>query len=276
MKQPPDHGRRRSVAHFDSAASEWAEVYEQDTLAGAVYRDRMAAALALAPEPAAASRALDAGCGAGLMAVELGRRGYRVDAVDTSAAMVESAARRAREAGLDATVSPRVGAVESMPFEAASFDLVVALGVIPWVTDPKVAVEALAEVLAPGGTLLLSADNRARLNRLLDPRASPLAYRARRLKARARRRGAAPAGAVYRFHWPSAVEDLVAAAGLELVETRAIGFGPFTLNARALLSDAAAITIHRRLQSLADRGAPVLRRTGTHHLVVARKPANGP
>ena len=272
------HGRP-TAAHFDAASAEWRDVYEADTLEGVIYRARMEAALAWIDEiaPPAGARALDAGCGAGLSVVELGRRGYAVDAIDASPAMVELTTRHAAQRGVAEVVSARVGEVERLPFADDTFELVVALGVLPWVGDPGAALAELRRVLKPGGHAIVTADNRARLSFLLDPWANPFLVRVRQLRDLVRRRSRKPADIVVRFHWPSTFDRLVAAAGLEPIAARTVGFGPFTLHGRPLFSDAAGMRSQRRLQRLADRGVPGVRGSGSHYLINARKPSeSGP
>lgn len=264
----------RVVAHFDSAASYWSEVYDAATLEGVIYRERMAAVLwwvdGLGPgEP---KRALDIGCGAGVTSVELARRGYAVDAIDTSPAMVERTRRLAREHGLESAIEAGVGDVHALPSSAGRFDLVVALGVIPWIEEPAPAVAEMARVVRPGGRVILSADNRARLNSLLDPLATPPLMHARKVQRWLRRRRRRPSGTPYRYHWPYSIDRLVARAGLERLEATTVGFGPFSLLGRPLVDDAVGLRLHRRLQALADRGTPGLRATGSHYLVYAAKP----
>ena len=127
-------------------------------------------------------------------------------------------------------------------------------------------------VLRPGGHAIVSADNRARLSFLLDPWANPFLIRVRQLRDLVRApRAVRPPGIIVRFQWPSTVDRLVAAAGLERVEARTVGFGRFTLHGRELFDDPIAMR-PRRLQALADRGIPGVRGTGAHYLVHVQKP----
>src|SRR3954462_10552822 len=76
-------------AHFGQTADYWRDVYEHEGLQGLVYRERMQAALAWVDELGLpqGSRVLEVGSGAGLATVELARRGFTVEATDSSAAM---------------------------------------------------------------------------------------------------------------------------------------------------------------------------------------------
>src|SRR6185436_8635637 len=64
--------------------------------------------------------------------------------------------------------------VHALPFEAHTFNLVIAIGVIPWLHSERVALQEMRRVLKPGGFLVVTADNSARLDRLLDPLSTPL------------------------------------------------------------------------------------------------------
>lgn len=74
-------------------------------------------ALPLAP----GARVLDVGCGFGRHSVELAQRGYHVLGIDPAAAMIEAAAQRARDSGVE--VAFQQGAAEDFstrrPFDAA-------------------------------------------------------------------------------------------------------------------------------------------------------------
>jgi SAM-dependent methyltransferase len=268
----PGTGQQEQVnAHFDAAALYWQAVYDDPRLQGLIYRERQEAVLARIAEfdlPAGA-QVLEIGCGAGLLTVELARRGYAVDAVDASEAMVDLTARRARQTGLGAQVRARVADVHALPFQPGSFSLVIAVGLLPWLHEPAQALQEIARVLEAQGGLVLTADNRARLNIWVDPRASLLLVPLKRLRRRLR--SAPSGGARSRLYFPSHVNALVQAAGFWLGPGTTLGFGPFSFWSRSLLSDRAGIALHRRLQSLADRGVPLMRSAGWHYLLSAYK-----
>jgi hypothetical protein len=72
------------------------------------------------------------------------------------------------------------------------------------------------------------------------------------------------------MHSPAEFDRLLAGVGLEPLRGRTLGFGPFTLMRRPVLHGRPAVTVHRRLQALADRGLPGLRSTGSQYMVLAR------
>src|SRR5260370_38757496 len=87
--------------------------------------------------------------------------------------MVEQSRRHAAEAGISNQIRIDVGDVYSLAFQDESFDLVVAIGVIPWLEQPGLAMKEMARVTKPSGHVILTADNRQRLNNLLDPLRNP-------------------------------------------------------------------------------------------------------
>jgi len=113
--------------------------------------------------PLAGKRALDIGCGAGLVAEPLARLGGQVTAVDAAPENIEVARDHARAMGLD--VDYRNCGVEAL--EEPPFDLITALEVIEHVTDPAMFLSAAARLLKPDGLLILSTPNRTPLSKLL-------------------------------------------------------------------------------------------------------------
>ncbi len=259
---------------FDAAAGYWYDVYGRKDLQGRIYRERLGAvadwtrALALTPGAAV----LDAGCGAGLMTIELAGGGFTVTGTDSSAEMVRSTRRLAAERGLADRITVTEADAHRLPFPDGAFELVVALGLLPWLHDAQGGVTELARVLAPGGWLILTADNRLRLNRMLEPRENPLLSGLRPLKRALRPPPDPSEGAQAHRHGPQEVDAMLARAGLTVGRRATIGYGPFTILGRPALPDEAGTWLHTRLDGLAGRH-PRLRSSGWHYLVQSRRDA---
>jgi SAM-dependent methyltransferase len=96
--------------------------------------------LELLPPPGRAT--LDLGCGEGRVGAELRRLGHDVIGVDASETMVALASERHEALVADAT---------RLPFEDASFDLVVAYMSVANFDDPEAALREVGRVLSHGG-----------------------------------------------------------------------------------------------------------------------------
>lgn len=109
--------------------------------------EAMLAALADAPAPL---RAVDLGAGTGKLSWALVERGFEVTAVDTSAAMLETARRR----GARGALATRVAPAEATGLPAASAELVTVAQAWHWF-DAEAASAEVLRLLAPGGVLAL-------------------------------------------------------------------------------------------------------------------------
>jgi 2-polyprenyl-6-hydroxyphenyl methylase / 3-demethylubiquinone-9 3-methyltransferase len=115
-------------------------------------------------EPASL-RALDVGCGGGLLAEEFARLGFQVTGIDPSAGSLEVARQHARAAGLDINYQP--GSGESLPVPDAEFDVVYCCDVLEHVDSVEATLSEITRALKPGGVFLYDTINRTRLSRLL-------------------------------------------------------------------------------------------------------------
>ncbi|WP_018150594.1 class I SAM-dependent methyltransferase [Leeia oryzae] len=107
--------------------------------------------LAMLEQPA---RMLDLGCGAGHVSFALAASGGEVVAYDLSASMLEVVARTAAERQL-ANIRTFHGPVEALPFEDASFDLVVTRYSAHHWLDMTSAMKEMYRVLKPGGKCIV-------------------------------------------------------------------------------------------------------------------------
>jgi SAM-dependent methyltransferase len=149
---------------------------------------------------------------------------------------------------------------------------------LPWSHSPARAIAELTRVLEPGGYLIVTWDNRARLNALLDPALTPMLRWPRRVFHSAvdpflgrTERIEVP----QRMYSSEAMHRVLASEGLNVLRERAVGFGPFTLMKRRVLPSEAGVKLQRRLQRFADRGVRPVRATGAHMVVLAQKGASG-
>lgn len=106
-----------------------------------------------APNPG--ERLVDLGCGTGNAALLAARRGARVTGIDPSERLLEVAAERAREEGLDLALLPGEGA--SMPVEDAGADALISVFGVIFAPDAEAAAKEIGRVVAPAGRVVLSA-----------------------------------------------------------------------------------------------------------------------
>lgn len=105
------------------------------------------------------ARALDVGCGGGLLAESLARAGAEVTAIDLAPAMIETARLHALDSRLD--IDYRVQSAESLlAAQAGKFDVVACMEMLEHVPDPGITVDVLARLVRPGGDVFLSTINR--------------------------------------------------------------------------------------------------------------------
>jgi ubiquinone/menaquinone biosynthesis C-methylase UbiE len=112
-------------------------------------------AIAEASRQGPGRKALDVGCGPGIVADALARRGGQVTGIDVTPEMVHQAQTRCKEKGLpDAEFI--VAPAERMPFPAGHFDAVVSRLTLHHVADPVAVVAEMARVLKSGGRMVLA------------------------------------------------------------------------------------------------------------------------
>lgn len=112
------------------------------------------------------ARLLDVGCGAGLASEALARLGHDVCGIDAAAEVIEAARNHAAES-LELPLRYRACAAEEMLEEDARFEAITALEVVEHVADPAAFIQTLAQLLLPGGVLVMSTLNRTRRSYLM-------------------------------------------------------------------------------------------------------------
>ena len=174
------------------------------------------------------ARALDVGCGGGLLSEALARAGAKVMGIDLAPSVLEVARLHLLESGLE--VDYRETSVEALAGEmAGQFDVITCMEMLEHVPDPASVISACADLLKPGARLFLSTLNR-----------TPQAFVAGIVGAEHVLR-LLPRGTHHyaQFIKPSELAADLRAAGLVLEELRGIGYNPLTR--KAWLGDSVAV-----------------------------------
>ena len=206
------------TAKFDRLASRW---WDPDGESRPLH-DLNPVRLGYIAERAAlkGARALDVGCGGGLLSEALARSGAAVTAIDLAPAVLDVARLHLFESALE--VDYREVSVEALAEEMpAMFDVVTCMEMLEHVPDPASVIRACATLLKPGGKLFLSTLNR-----------TPLAFGAAILGAEHVLR-LLPRGTHHyaQFIKPSEIASDLRAAGLVLDDLSGIAYNPLTRKA---------------------------------------------
>ncbi|WP_342643599.1 bifunctional 2-polyprenyl-6-hydroxyphenol methylase/3-demethylubiquinol 3-O-methyltransferase UbiG [Rhodoligotrophos ferricapiens] len=103
-------------------------------------------------------RILDIGCGGGLLTEPMARLGAEVVGVDPGERNIRTAQVHAEAQGL--FIDYRTGTAESLADQGERFDIILNMEVIEHVADPDRYVARCAEMLKPGGIMVLATINR--------------------------------------------------------------------------------------------------------------------
>lgn len=156
------------VAHFDGdPGNRWAPdgparwLHRYNPVRVAYIRDAACSAFDRdpgKPEPLQGLRVLDIGCGAGILCEPLAQLGASVVGADPAEKVIEVAAARARQMGLE--VDYRSDTAETLAGTGERFDLVLAMEVIEHVADHRLFLQTCAKLAGPNGLVILSTLNR--------------------------------------------------------------------------------------------------------------------
>ncbi|MFL5822917.1 MAG: class I SAM-dependent methyltransferase [Solirubrobacteraceae bacterium] len=227
-----------SSSHFDEIAA----VYDE-SLPAHVVEHYLRKRTAFAVRICHGGRVLDVGCGTGALAARLADRGYEVVGIDPSQGMLD----------VMRTRHPEIKAVQAdgtaLPFDTASFDLVLTVAALHHVAEPAAIRQTLAEmtrVCRPQGRILVWDHNPE------NPYWSSLMARVPQ-----------DTGEERLVPQQEIVEGL-SAAGARVLSVQQLGLVPDFTPPRAIRAAAA-------LERAFER-TPYFRRYGAHNVIVATKP----
>ncbi|TFY96973.1 bifunctional 2-polyprenyl-6-hydroxyphenol methylase/3-demethylubiquinol 3-O-methyltransferase UbiG [Ramlibacter rhizophilus] len=168
--------------------------------------------------PLAGRRVLDVGCGGGILADSMARRGASVLGIDLATKALRVAQLHALEAQTP-NIQYREVSVEALAEESpASFDAVTCMEMLEHVPDPASVVRACATLVKPGGWVFFSSINR-------NPKSFLFAIVGAEYILNLLPRGTHEWS---KFIRPSELARDCRQAGLELVQTRGMEYNPLT------------------------------------------------
>lgn len=179
--------------------------------------------------PLAGKRVLDVGCGGGILADSMARKGAQVMGIDLATKPLRVAELHALEAGTPA-IEYREVSVEALAAEQPeSFDVVTCMEMMEHVPDPSSIVRACRDLVKPGGWVFFSTLNR-------NPKSFLFAIVGAEYVL-----GLLPRGTheYLKFIRPSELAGWCRAAGLDWTQTRGLEYNPLTRRYR--LSDDASV-----------------------------------
>ncbi|MBB3196661.1 bifunctional 2-polyprenyl-6-hydroxyphenol methylase/3-demethylubiquinol 3-O-methyltransferase UbiG [Roseateles terrae] len=168
--------------------------------------------------PLAGKRVLDVGCGGGILADAMARKGANVLGIDLAVKSLRVAELHAMEAGTENVAYQEIAVEDLAAQRPGEFDVVTCMEMLEHVPDPASVVTALGRLVKPGGWVFLSTLNRNAKSFLMAIVGAE--YVLRLLPAGTHEYG--------RFIKPSELGQMCRDAGLEPQGAKGLTFNPLT------------------------------------------------
>ena len=168
--------------------------------------------------PLKGKRVVDIGCGGGILADSMARKGAEVLGIDLATKALRVAQLHALEAQTVGVTYREVSAEKLADEQPASFDVVTCMEMLEHVPDPASVVRACATLVKPGGRVFFSTINR-------NPKAFLFAIVGAAYVLNLLPRGTHEFA---KFIKPSELAAYARAAGLDLQHTRGMEYNPLT------------------------------------------------
>jgi len=168
--------------------------------------------------PLKGKRVVDIGCGGGILADSMARKGAEVLGIDLATKALRVAQLHALEAQTEGVTYREVSAEKLADEQPGSFDMVTCMEMLEHVPDPASVVRACATLVKPGGRVFFSTINR-------NPKAFLFAIVGAEYLLNLLPRGTHEFA---KFIKPSELAAYARAAGLDLQHTRGMEYNPLT------------------------------------------------
>lgn len=168
--------------------------------------------------PLKGRRVLDVGCGGGILADAMARKGADVLGIDLASKALKVAQLHALEAHTQGVAYREISAEALAAEQAGSFDVVTCMEMLEHVPDPSKVVKACSELVKPGGWVFFSTINR-------NPKSFLFAIVGAEYVLNLLPRGTHEYAKLIK---PSELATHCRSAGLSLEHTRGMEYNPFT------------------------------------------------
>ncbi len=185
--------------------------------------------------PLEGKRALDIGCGGGILSESMARSGAQVTGIDMGKAPLSVAGLHALEDGLEIDYQ-QITAEAMAAAQPGGFELVTCMEMLEHVPEPESIVHACTTLVKPGGDVYFSTINR-------NPKAYALAIVGAEYIMKMLPRGTHDYS---KFIRPSELDIWARAAGLELVAISGVSYQPVTGMFRASRDVSVNYMVHYR------------------------------
>lgn len=167
--------------------------------------------------PLAGKTVVDIGCGGGILAESMAKKGARVTGVDLSEKALKVADLHSLESGVQVRYE-MISAEDLAAREPASFDVVTCMEMLEHVPDPAAVVQACAKLVKPGGHVFFSTINR-------NPKAYLFAVIGAEYVLRMLPKGTHDYA---KFITPAELAQYIRNAGMTVENLKGMGYNPLT------------------------------------------------
>ena len=167
--------------------------------------------------PLAGKTVLDIGCGGGILAESMARKGANVTGIDLSEKALKVADLHSLESGVQVRYE-LISAEDMAAREAGSYDVVTCMEMLEHVPDPAAIVHACAALVKPGGQVFFSTINR-------NPKSYLFAVLGAEYILRLLPRGTHDYA---KFITPAELAQYIRNGGLSLEALKGMGYNPMT------------------------------------------------